>query len=1228
LLSALAAHDFGYLSTAALAERVENAFATFERLDRFRGHFYNWYDTQSLGVLEPAYVSTVDSGNLLGCLLTLRQGLLGKAEARPGAGVVRDGLLDALRLAAEQFHALEVPGTPPPPDFQAVEARLAELSRLLGERPADLLEWDAWLARLELAGAELTAHVQSLAVALNDDPEELRRWADRFVAQLRQQREELDALAPWLKRFHGVGAAAALGTALAPEMAARWRAVVGLLTRPFSLAEFAARQKALHADLTTLQGLEKVRPEGRALLAALAGDVDASAAPALRERLQSLADRAGAFGAVMAFRFLYNEQRHLFSIGYSRAAGRLDGAHYDLLASEAALTSFLAIARGDAPKRHWFQLGRQLTRAGGGIALMSWGGTMFEYLMPRLLLPNFAGTLLDESAKGAVGRQIEYGRHCRTPWGISESGFNALDAALDYQYQSFGVPGLGLKRGLSRDLVIAPYATMMALMVRPHAALENVRALRAERGEGPYGMYEAIDYTRDRLREKRRSAVVRSFMAHHQGMSLVALANCLLGDPMPRRFHDEPMVRATELLLQERVPRVAPLIDLHEDEAAPAPVVREGLPPMSRRITTPHTPHPRTQVLSGGRYTVMLTNAGSGASTCADLDVTRWREDRTCDAWGQFCYVHDRRTGELWSAGYQPVCREADSYEVTFSTDKAEFRRRDGHIETHLEVTVSPENAAEIRRVLLTNYDSRPHELELTSYAEVVLLPHRADIAHPAFGKLFLETEFIPAADALLCRRRPRSADQKPVWCVHVLAVDGPTVGQVQWETDRARFLGRGRTPARPAALEPGAVLSGTTGPVLDPVVSLRRRVRVAPGASVCVAFTTAVAKSREEALALADHYHDFHGVNRAFELAWAHTQVQLRHLHLSGEEAHLFQRLAAFVLYAGPALRAPATVLSANRQGQQALWRHGISGDKPIVLARVSEADDRPLVRQLLLAHAYWRLQGLEVDLVLLNEHASGYIEELQQELLAMVRASDSHGLIDKPGGVFVRKADHLAEEDKVLLQSAARVVLAGNRGSLAAQVDRHERRQALPNRLNPAEPKREAEPARPAPRADLVFANGVGGFTPDGREYVLTLAQAPPPNGTDRMAAWRRAKAAPPGVTLPPAPWCNVIANPRFGFLVSEAGGGYTWAANSQMNRLTPWSNDPVSDPPGEAVYLRDEATGEFWTPTPLPLGPAPACAVRHGQGYTVFEQDSHGLRQELLLFVPAEDPVKVLR
>ncbi len=1246
LLSALGAHDFGYLGLGTLLGRAENTFQTFDRLERSHGHLLNWYDTQTLKPLPPTYLSTVDSGNLLACLLALKQGCREKAaEAIPGPQI-REGLQDTLDILLETLRDLEpTSGTAVGEDNPAVlEKNIRDLGQLLGKNTPDLCAWDDLLQQFTNGAADLQRRVLGFGEITEEVPEELRHWTQRLVEQARDLSKQLSEMAPWLEPFRTlpreleVQEGPGVNGDSATTFGQRWRRVHALLLKPFAPADHAALAESAGAELATLAG-EAPTPEARRWLETLPEAIGRSSAGDLLNRCQALMERADALARGIDFKVLYNEQRHLFATGFNLSAGRLDNSHYDLLASEAALTSFLAVARGDVPKKHWFQLGRPMTHAAGAVTLLSWGGTMFEYLMPRLLLPSFPGTLLAESHNGAVARQIQYGLQLHVPWGVSESAFSAMDLNHNYQYQAFGVPGLGLKRGLAKDLVVAPYATALAVMVRPQQAADNFRRLADEGAAGIHGFYEAIDYTADRLPPKKRLVVVKCFMAHHQGMSLIALVNCLLGNPMPRRFRAEPMVRATELLLQERVAEGVPLIDAHQDEAAVGPSTPESVFPVSRRLTTPHTAHPRVQLLSSGRYTLMLTNAGAGRSTCTGLDVSRWREDRTCDAWGQFIYVRDLRTDLMWSAGHQPVCREADDYEVIYATDKAEFRRVDAHIETRMDVTVSPETHAEIRRLTLTNHNTRVHEIELTSYLEVVLGPHAGDLAHPAFGKLFLETEYLGTDTALLCRRRPRSPDQNPVWAVHVLAVESGKVGDVQYETDRCRFLGRGRTPANPAAMERDAVLSGTVGPVLDPIFSLRCRVRIAPESSVSVAFATAVANTREEALGLADHYHDFNGVTRGFELAWAHSQVELRHLHISAQDVHLFLRLAAYIFYASPALRAPAAVLKSNREGQPALWGYGISGDNPIVLLRIDQSEEIGLARQLIDAHIYWRMKGLEVDLVILNEHQAGYFEDLQQQLQDLVRVSDDRGMLDKPGGIFIRKASHMPPNDKVLLQSAARCVLVGNRGALAGQLDRLERLAApapvsepgrvggLPTTDKPARngprisPFRGADawkrtpPAPPAtysPPRDLLFANGKGGFSADAREYVI----AP---GVSGREAYR--------FGFPPAPWINVIANPQCGFLISEGGSGYTWAGNSQLNRLTPWNNDPVSDRPGEVVYLRDDATGEIWCPTPLPLPGLAPYVVRHGQGYTVFEHTSHGLAHELTLFVPTQDPVKLI-
>jgi cellobiose phosphorylase len=616
---------------------------------------------------------------------------------------------------------------------------------------------------------------------------------------------------------------------------------------------------------------------------------------------------------------------------------------------------------------------------------------------------------------------------------------------------------------------------------------------------------------------------------------------------------------------------------------------------------------PNVCLLSNGRYTVMLTQAGSGYSTCEGLDVTRWREDATSDCWGQFFYIRDLDGGGAWSAGRQPLGGDADDYEAILGSDRAVFQRRDADIETRYEIAVAADADAEVRRITLTNHGTLPRTLDVASYAEVSLNSRRADQAHPAFAKLFLQTEYLPAPPTLLCRRRPRARDQKPIWALHFLA--GPeradtAGGAVEYETDRAKFLGRGRSTASPAALDSAVALSGTIGPVLDPVFSLRRRVRLAPGTSAVLAFGTAIATDRNEAVALAQRFSDLAEVERTFQQSRTHSQATLVALGISPDDAALFHRLAAHVLFSGPALRSRESVIG-NRLGQPGLWPYAISGDLPIVLAQFSSPRQSNLASELIRAHAYWRRCGLVADLVLL--HDADPADELHDQLEELVRLGPTSEMADKPGGVFLRSAAEMPAADVMLFEAAARAILRGDDGSLTEQLERAPTPTTLPAELRVTAVTTTATPSKSILGGEgLLFANGLGGFTPDGREYVLTL------RGRER----------------PPAPWSNVLANPGFGCLITEAGAGYTWAGNAQMNRLTPWSNDPVADPVGEALYLRDEETGEFWSPTPGPCGGEATTIIRHGPGYTRFTRTSQGLDQDLLVFVSAVDPVKLIR
>lgn len=1200
MAASLAAFDLGYISSGRMLDRLQLALTNIDKLEKHRGHLLNWYRTDNLAALEPRYVSTVDSGNFLACLIALRNGL-NETARKPIAGPEwRDGLLDTIRLAE---HALRFGAFADRIPSEDLLAGLERLDRILQEQPSDLPEWHNWLERL-------TTEADKLDPNVIPPPLPTRRWVERLVEQIHERRAELLELAPWVEPLHVVRDNLAYAPT-DPQLAESWRTI---MFRWSEVLTFQAVADRAVADAAALESMLPRLPsdKARARVGALIERLRSSRAANYLERTQHIVEHIRRLERGMDFTVLYNESRHLFTIGFNLSMGRLDNSYYDLLASESALTSFLTIARGEAHRRHWFQLGRPITRVGDTLALVSWGGTMFEYLMPRLFLKSYPQTLLDETRRAVVRRQVEYGVERHTPWGISESGYSLTDVQQNYQYMSFGVPGLGLKRGLEQDLVIAPYATLMAVIVNPREAVANFGQITAAEGEGPYGFYEAIDFTPDHVPSGRKNVVVRSYMAHHQGMGFLALVNCLLDEPFVRRFHAEPMVRATELLLQEKVPWEAPVLRMAEDASAAAASPREGAVPVSRSIDSPDSAVPRTHLISNSEYSLVMTNAGTGRSTYRNLDVTRWREDSTIDTWGQFVYIRDLTAGTYWSAGHAPVCRTPDAFTAVFAIDKAEFRRRDGDMETHWEITVSTENPAEVRRLTLTNHDDISHSVELTSYVELALAPHAADLAHPAYGKLFLETEYLAGVRALLAHRRPRTDKDPHIWAMHVAAADVPFDDDTQYETSRADFLGRGRTYSQPRALDPDARLQGHVGAVIDPIFSLRRRITVPPGGSVTVSFSTAVCTTREEAEALADRYHYPQAIVRVFELAWAHAPVELQHLGMSAGEAHLVQRLAGHILFPNPTMRAPADVLQANRLAQDGLWKFGISGDLPIVLVTLASNDDVALIRQLLQAHAYWRYNGLATDLVILDEQAASYLDDFNRSLQQLIRSSAARDVLDQPGGVFLRRGAGMAETDLDLLKSVARAVFRGQDGPLEKQIERAWPEPSLPPRWQPPAIRDTdvlaTEVREVAPSPDLSFFNGIGGFSADGREYVITV----PAENTDR---------------LPPAPWSNVIANAQAGFLATDSGLGATWTGNSQVNRLTPWSNDPVLDPSSEAIYIRDESTGEYWSPTPSPCGRGAASRVRHGQGYTIYEQIRFDVETELRVFVPIDEPVKML-
>ena len=1167
LLANLSAFDFGFLSCGQMMDRTSRALKSMKRMDRYEGHFFNWYDTRTLQPLMPRYVSSVDSGNLAGHLLTLRAGLLALTEERILSPRLFESLNDALGIALR-----ELPGDLPATATFRMDSLRRDVAEIAINPPDTLTATRQCLDRL-MASVAAVADSRDFQTTDPDNP--LQWWLQAFVGQCRDVLDELDLLTPW-----------AASTQEFPE-------------------ELSFLDK-----IPTLGGLDAL--EARFGLVATAAqtaemrDMINHACRQVRsrmERLNALAQECDAL-ARMEYGFLYDETRHLLAIGYNVDERRRDQSFYDLLASEARFATFVAIAQGQLPQESWFAFGRLLTSAGGEPILLSWSGSMFEYMMPNLVMPSYANTLLDETCKAAVARQIDYGRENGVPWGISECGYNSIDAHRNYQYRAFGVPGLGLKRGLTEDLVIAPYATALALQVAPHEACNNLERLAKEGLEACYGMFEAVDYTPSRLPRGQKSAVVRSFMAHHQGMTLLALAEKLLGRPMQRRFQSDVRFLATLPLLQERIPQSAPFF-AHTTELAERHQPVGATTASMRNYNTADTPSPEVQLLSNGRYHVMVTNAGGGYSRWGDIAVTRWREDPTRDNWGTFCYLRDVDSRKYWATTHQPTIKHSKHFETIFSEGKAEFLCREQNYDAHTDIAVSPEDDIELRRLRITNRAHTRRTLDITSYTEVVLAPQAADALHPAFSNLFVQTEILPGNRAILCTRRPRSQDENPPFMLHMMAVRKSVGTDASCETDRMRFIGRGNTPAAPLALHVHSDrLSNSEGTVLDPIAAIRQRVPLDPGESVVVDMIFGISETRKGALGLMDKYQTRRMTDRVFDLAWTHSQVQLRQLNASEAEAQLYARLAGSILYANPALRAEASVLIKNARGQSGLWGYSISGDLPIVLLQIEDAANIDLVRQLVQAHAYWQLKGLAVDLVIWNEDHAGYRQILHDQIMALIAGGPTANQTDRPGGIFVRPADRIAEEDRTLFKAVASAVISDARGTLAEQIGGRSLVRTTTPRLIPTRPLRAAPPAVvPLPREDLSFSNGLGGFTPDGREYVITTAQG----------------------QRTPTPWINVLANPDFGSVISESGMGCTWSENAHEFRLTPWNNDPVSDSQGEAFYIRDEERGHFWSPTPLPCRGTTPYVTRHGFGYSVFEHVERGVASELWVYVALDDAVK---
>ncbi|MCG2787498.1 MAG: cellobiose phosphorylase [Anaerolineae bacterium] len=1200
LVSSLSAYDLGYMGMSELALRLRSTFESMDRLEHYRGHLLNWYDSQTMTALPPRYVSTVDSGNLASCLMTLKQGCLAMPDAPLLGAKQWQGLLVLLDILSDALQALEKNNP-----HASIESFEVELTSIYGRVSATQNQPKAWTMTLAWLSGEGWERVSLRLMELLESHPNLQResltdlqlYLDLMHHQLKDMQRSLDQFAPWL----GCMEEPLLQTPAGRDFCASLPAE--LPTLGDASAAYERIQSAL--DHFKAQAQPEATQEWCQKLATGLSSARAAATDLLTG-FQELAGQADAAVNNMDFRFLFSQRRQVFHIGYNVSTEQLDSSYYDFLATEARIASLIAIAKGDVPQSHWQHLGRPVTEASGKQVLLSWSGTMFEYLMPTLFIKNYAGTFLSESCYAALDAHVDYGKEQKVPWGISESGYYTFDLNQNYQYKAFGVPDLGYKRDLPEDLVITPYASLMGLSLQPQAVLKNMTRLDELNMLGRFGYYEALDYTKTRLPVGQTHATVQSYMAHHQGMILTAACNYLLDDVMVERFHADEHIQSVELLLQEKVPQNPPLEFPHTDEPTDLPEGVRAVTSAPWRVPV-DSPIPQAHILSQGDASLLITNAGGGYSQWREFALTRWQADTTLDHWGTWIYVQDRESEVLWSATCQPIGYAADQQEVLFYPHKVEFPRSDHGITLRTGITISPEGV-EIRRVNILNDSDRPRRLKLTSYGEVVLAAQIADRRHPAFNKLFIESEYLPTENALVFERRPRSADEKPVVLIHAMVIEAGRKITGEYESDRAKFLGRSNTTRSPLALKGANLpLSGSVGGTLDPIFSLAQEINLKPHAKTRVTFLTLAAPTRAEALEKLTHYQNGQAIHRAFGEARANNERQLLELGLNAYEVENIQRLLSALLYPVGRLRPAPHLLAQNESGQSGLWAFGISGDHPILLVRIRDGESALLI-EAIKAFTYWRSLHVTINLIILNDQDTGYALDLHNAIQRQIRSLGVEAALNQRDGIFVLRADLLQPADKTLLQTVAGVVLDEKGGTLAEHALRlTEKPTRLPQFSASLSTRRDPQSTVPLQfPSDLLMENGLGGFSPDGKEYVIHLQ---------------------PGQNTP-QPWINVIANPQFGFLVSETGSGCTWAENSGENRLTPWRNDPVSDMPGEALYLRDEETGLVWSPTPMPAGAETTHIIRHGAGYSTFESQSHGLKQNVCLFAAPDAPVKIVR
>lgn len=1161
LISNIAAYDLGYLSLGGVVDRIELILTGMSKLDKFKGHYLNWYDTKNCEALWPKYISTVDSGNLIGYLWIISNTLV-EYKKNP---LMRDeevkSLHDTLNIIGINLRVTE-------------EVTLKNYDNIL---------------------EEILLKLEEIELKKERDKEKVY-WVNKLKYEIKTKMSYYEYLFDGMKKFIG--------------------------------DKFEKRAPNIYEYINYIEELIDVSGEDlRSLL-----EEKLTSIKTLLNRIDNCILEINSIIKEMDFKFLYNESRGLFTIGYNLEEKSMGGSFYDLLASESRATSFITIALNQIPKEHWFKLGRAMTNAFKEKSLVSWSGTMFEYFMPSLIMKSYDETLLGMTYHSVIAAQQKFAESKGVPWGISESAYYQFDLGDNYQYKAFGVEGIGLKRGLEDELVISPYSTLITIPFSREEGIKNLRRLKKKGAYGRYGFIESIDYTSNRVNRmdtdeyKKKYKQVRCYMVHHLGMSFLALDNALKNNILQRRFHSIPEVKANELLLKEKIPENI-TFEREEEFVRPKKILRqeEFVPRIYEGVKRNN---PEVLLLSNGSYSLMTTLSGSGYAKKNDMTVYRWKGDNTSDSSGSFIYIKNLNSNDYWSATYEPCRTAGDDSAIEFKCDVGIFRRKDGSIESELDVVVSPEDDVEIRKVVLKNVGEKGRTLEITSYMEVTLQSFEGDAVHPSFSNLFISTEYLGDRNALLGSRRPRSKDAVTPFIFHNLITEEDLQGGITYETSRINFIGRNRDLEQPRAMDNDVVLGNTVGTVLDPIMSMRARVRLEKGEEKTIYYVTGTANSREDILELIDKYNNVGKLESTFVSYSKAVQLELKTLGIKSAQANIYQRLASYILFLHSGRSDREEYIKNIHNNQQDLWAYGISGDLPIAMALVKDSNDIDLIRSMIKMHYYWKSKGLKVDLLIYNNEESSYDQPLQKSILTVVGVSKEGDILNKPGGIFIHNKSTMPEEIRDFLIGISSLYVDSNKGSIVTQMRdidsvenvklRHKEIESISTDIFLQEERLDKENLLTVTKipkykevkenydiSNLDFWNSYGGFDPKDKSYVIRLDKL---NNT-------------------PAPWINVISNDDFGFHISETGSSYTWSKNSRENKLTPWSNDWISDPISEALYIRDNRSGIYFSITPKPIRDEGEYVIRHSFGYSTFIHTAYGIKGKETVFCPKDEKLKII-